>query len=822
MRFADRLTLVVIVLAALSVLNVAGCARPIGSKHDTPLHPRAAAAAHLTTAGLTARNMPPHPFMLFNQSDIPALAKRRTRDPLLEECWTRLATLANRPDVLDDTPDEKTDRGNKTEWWQQLEACAFIGRIGNDPAMSAKAISLLQRVIQERDPDEFYTDDTDFQAQAAPLRSLALAWDWLYQDMTPQQRAAVLPGLEHWCQASFTYTNKQWWREASYNVGAIPVGGIGTLALAIHSDSDHPQAAMWLREAARRLGQNYYPTTFKASGICYEGPNYSIVGLRYPAMFSEALRRAGGEDQLGRSGALHTMQYQMHQWMPQNACAPIGDNTNYGRRTFAAEYLLGIARTRDAVGLWTWRNYTDARHLDRLVTYLWYPLDLKPLSPTDAKVPAAKYFEVTENRAGYFFSRTKWNDPDAAFFAFVTRFERCNHEHYDMNSFLLGGFGTLFATHECIFPYGHENCGVDFEHNMIIIDEGGWPRHDTGSCGDNNSMDGVLTGLATGPFADYTRGDAKWSYRDNSIIISNPAIRAERACLFVKAGSTPYMLAFDDNQFSDDSHDYRWQWYAPSDVAISGAGTTSDPIVLAAKKGSCALQFLTPAAPAVTIGKIKLLGHDVRKPAGATQPADAPASRPIATTQPAEATPIADAAASRPLATTQPGRNPDRRRDAFLQRIDVTQNGSRVHYVAIATLQQDLAARPTIQAQPVTCENDSAGAAQIRLADGSTDQIAWQPEEVYEQRGSDLQAGQMQTDGLMALVRVNQAGRIVGYVLGEGTYLKWGDKVLVQAKGSVCVTADADGVKLFGQQQSRKGLSPTKPVGAKTYKPLAR
>ena len=797
MRLFERFPLVVTFLAVFCALNMAGCAKPTSSMGIS-----ASPATGTTTAGLTARDMPPHPFLLLSQSDIPALAKRRTQDPMLGECWTRLSSLADKPDVLDNN-DDNADRRSRSNWWAQLEARAMVGRIGGDPVMIAKAIALLERIIKERDPREFFTEGSNDQSHGYPLRALALAWDWLYAGMTPQQRATILSGLENWCDAAFTFTDKQWWREASYNVGALPIGAIGTLALSIRGDSQRPETAMWLREATRRIGQNYYPTTFKDSGICYEGPNYAIVGLKYPAVFSEALRRVGGEDQLGVSGAIRTMQYQMHQWMPQGGCAPIGDNTGYGRRTFAAEYLLGIARTRDAAGLWTWRNYADARYLDRLITYLWYPLDLKPVSPADAKIPAAKYFEVTDNRAGYFFSRTKWNDPNAAFFAFVTRYERCNHEHYDMNSFLLGGFGTLFATHECIFPYGDENCGVDFEHNMIIIDKGGWPEHDGASCGDNNSTEGIVTGLATGPFADYARGDAKWSYRDNTIITSDPAIRAERSFLFVKAGSTPYMLAFDDIQYREVPHDYRWQWYTPSDVAISGAGTIADPLVLAAKKGSCALSFLEPTAPAVTTGKIQVISHSGRRPAEATQPAGTASSRPTTASRPARS------------AGSQPSRN------ASLQRIDVTQNQIRARYVAIATLQQDMAARPAVEAQSVTCENSAAGGAKVYLADGVVDQIAWQPEEIYEQRGSDLRSGQLQTDGLMALVRVRN-GRVVGYVLGEGTYLKWGERVLVQAKGSVCVSADADGVKMTGRRRSREGLPSIEPVGVKTYRPTAR
>ena len=124
MRQFERLSLVATLLAAFCSLNLAGCA--------TPTRPAAAGAAHaspgITTAGLTAQNMPPHPFMLFSREDIPALAKRRAQDPLLEECWTRLASLADQADVLDNK-DDNADRWSRDNWWGQLEARAMIGQI---------------------------------------------------------------------------------------------------------------------------------------------------------------------------------------------------------------------------------------------------------------------------------------------------------------------------------------------------------------------------------------------------------------------------------------------------------------------------------------------------------------------------------------------------------------------------------------------------------------------------------------------------------------------------------------------------------------------
>ena len=336
-----------------------------------------------------------------------------------------------------------------------------------------------------------------------------------------------------------------------------------------------------------------------------------------------------------------------------------------------------------------------------------------------------------------------------------------------MNSFLLGAYGTLFATHRSLYYYGHEHHGVDFEHNLVVVDGGGWPAHDkTNSCGDDNSTLGVLVGLALGGFADYVRGDAKWSYRDNTVLNDNPAIRAERACLFVKAGPTPYLLVVDDIQFRADPHRYDWLWHAP-DLPVAGAGTLSDPLVISGGGGRCAIHFLQPVRPVVTI-----------------KPAEEPRSR----------------------------------RRSPLKRIAVTQRGVRVRYAVVATLEKAGDRRPVVRAETARCDGAQAGAASVRLPDGSADLLVWQSEEDRLQRGHPLVSGKLATDALTAMVRVRD-GKVVGYVLGEGTYLRWGDVELVRAREPVCVSAGAGGVEVFGRRRAREGLPPVRPAGVKVFRP---
>ena len=277
-------------------------------------------------------------------------------------------------------------------------------------------------------------------------------------------------------------------------------------------------------------------------------------------------------------------------------------------------------------------------------------------------------------------------------------------------------------------------------------------------------MPGVLrahrkgVGLALGPLADYIRGDVKWSYRDNSVQNTNPAIRAERACLFVKAGSTPYLPILDDMHYRNVAHRYDWIWHSPT-LPIAGTGTLAEPLVITAETGRCALQFLQPASPSLTITPAKGTGR--------------------------------------------------RARAAQLKRITVSIRATRVRYLAIAPLETDATDHPAVTPQKPTRENPSAGAVTIALKDGHTDRIVWQSEEERVQLGSPLKAGPLATDGLLAWVRL-RGQRVVGCLLGEGTYLRFAGKSLVQADGAVSVSAGNGKVEIFGRRRAREGLPAVK------------
>jgi hypothetical protein len=646
---------------------------------------------------------------------------------------------------------------------RKLNAMALVCQIEGDAELGRQAVELFKEIIAEIDPYQHYEEiDDDFFATETWPKAFAYAWDWLHELMDEKERREVLQGLEHWCKALYEHTEARWWRNASINCGAIPVGALGLLCTAIRGETEHAQFEEWYAGSIQRIQRNYFPTSWRGNGICTEGPCYAQYH-KNPTQFGEALRRTGGPDIISGRNIIHAGNYQMFQWMPQGGCGPIGDNTSYGRRVFAAAYLLCIGESRDGAALWTFEKYTDRDRLDPILAFLWYPDDLEPVSPGAAGRLTSCYFEITPNRAGYFHSRSGWDNERAAYFAFTTRYENANHQHYDMNSFLFCAFGEEFALHRNVFPYRDVNHGVDYEHNIVIVDEGGMPAFDrTTTCGAQNSIKGLLAGLGPGHFADYVRGDARESYADRSDPKSFPAVRADRSCLFVKQGPCPYLVVVDDIQKSEKrEHDYHWQWYTMA-KDISGAGSLRKPLLIEGEESNCSIGFVEPAEPEVSFRIVE-------------------------------------------------GGNP--RRPYELSLIRVRRRGGRVRYVAVAAAWEKSGPKPSFRRGPEVAGNHRAVSLVVQ-SDSFRDMIIWQPaNDAVTQRKEETACGEVRTDGLLTLVRTDRSDRVVGYVLADGQSLSFAGHSLARTEERASISADSVRVFLTGGRRARRNQPPLKPRG---------
>ncbi|MCZ2080577.1 MAG: hypothetical protein HUU41_00740 [Bryobacteraceae bacterium] len=697
-----------------------------------------------------------HPGIIFSPQELPALRRRARGAGLAAEAYTKVRRTAYESYPADLSVKQLVGReGNRLAG--QLESMALVYQIEGDRDLARKAIRLFQSVASGCDPREFFrTVDSDFFATEHWPKAFAFAWDWLYPEISAGDRTTLIRNLETWSAALYEHTEAWWWRDASYNCGAIPVGANGLLLAAMQAESQHPDFRRWFNECFRKVKENYFPLTWRASGICNEGPGYAHYH-KNPTQFADAVRRTGGPDIIGESGAVNAMHYLRHQWMPQGRCGTVGDNTEYGRRVFQAIYLHGIRELSDQPGLWTFERYADRERTEPFLQFLYYPDGLDPVSPGTLDLPTSFYFEIDRNRAGYLFARNEWDNEQASWFAFTTRYANANHTHYDMNSFVFTAFGEEFAAHTNIFPYQHPHHGADLEHNIVIVDDGGMPAADRpNSAGDDGSLYGYMTGVGVGRFGDYMRGDAHRSYADRSIKTDTPAVRADRTMVFAKQGANPYIVIADEIQRDDKEHNYHWQWYTMAHE-LSGRGTLDEPYLIEGRNARCKIVFLEPQAPEHKFRIVK---------------------------------------------------SEQRRHGVDLGLLRVTVRGVQARYIALAASWRKEAPEPAVRRGPEV--KGAAGAASF-VVEGADfrDVIVWQP----GTSGQPLTCGDVKTNGLMTVVRTASDGTVAGYILGDGASLRFADHTLVDAPRPLAVIADAKYLSAMGARRAHENLPPFAAAG---------
>ena len=206
-----------------------------------------------------------HPGILFSAEELPALRRSAEGRGMAAEAYGKVVELANAK-----VEDEKRP-GRK------LTAMALVYQIEQDRAMGRNAVDLMMKIIREIDPVIFYEEHEDlFEHDYWPM-ALGFAWDWLYHVMDDQERAQALAGIENWCKALYEHTEKQWWRGASYNCGAIPVGALGIACVAIQAETGHPELDKWFTSAIRRIQQNFFPTAWRESGIFCRARGFAFI-----------------------------------------------------------------------------------------------------------------------------------------------------------------------------------------------------------------------------------------------------------------------------------------------------------------------------------------------------------------------------------------------------------------------------------------------------------------------------------------------------------------------------------------------------------------
>lgn len=299
-----------------------------------------------------------------------------------------------------------------------------------------------------------WNEDKEFLNTAEFSEGLAIAYDWLYEFWTPEERviirdAIIEKGLKKTLEA---YRRNVWWIKTYPRVNnwnAVCNGSMGIAALAIAdenvnvtmSDSENLSmkafASKILKTGFNAL-EDFILLEFAPDGAWTEGPGYWKYTVEYLVKYMAAL-----ESSLGTSyGHDETPGLNRTAYFPNYLTGAVG-SLNYGdaeSNKIKSSEVLWIANKAADKALFTihLNNKDKNKFAGSEFEMLWYKAENYI---GEAKIELDKYFRNTEVAT----FRSAWDDANAQFVGFKGGSNVVSHGHYDLGSFVLESMGQQWA-----------------------------------------------------------------------------------------------------------------------------------------------------------------------------------------------------------------------------------------------------------------------------------------------------------------------------------------------------------------------------------------
>jgi hypothetical protein len=401
-----------------------------------------AVAALALVAGLSAADRPletlrrEHPRLIASSSDFARLRSLVKTDPVAGRMYDALKrqadTIRKQPPVVHVLIGPRLlDQSRRA--LDRIYTLAIVYRISGDRVYLDRAVEELRAAAAFADWNPSHFLDT-----AEMTHAFAIGYDWLYADLSPEDRATIRraiveKGLD---QAIPIYKEKRWWTVAVHNWNQVCNGGITLGALAI-ADEEPARAEYIVSqsvESIKRAMNSYAP-----EGGWAEGPGYWQYATVYNVYYLAGLQTALGTDfgLSGTPGFAHAGDFRIY------FQGPTGQTFNY------ADAHSGSGTAFEM--FWLARQFKqpvfasdELRHLaagDRphALDLLWYTPE--SVTPKAAGWPTTRMFRGVDVA----FLRSAWDDPKALWVAVKGGDNAANHSHLDLGSFVLEKDGVRWA-----------------------------------------------------------------------------------------------------------------------------------------------------------------------------------------------------------------------------------------------------------------------------------------------------------------------------------------------------------------------------------------
>lgn len=381
------------------------------------------------------------------------------------------------------------------------------------------------------------------------LTALAAAYDWLYAEFTPAERAVIRAKIASRCDAIYRATfpedvdkGGEWWGGAYLHHDLwIPVGGMGVAAMAVIDEV--PDARRWaaraeeqFREALAMLGDD---------GAWHEGPCGWAFAMASFAPFWDAYSRRFPTRLSDSRWLQETWRFRLYSRMPDGRFISFGDGRDTGHYQWtawqAAPTLRLLARKyANPYAQWLAQAEWDSRPNPYTAAWEIVWADTRVAAKEPYSLPLSEVFE----NQGLAILRTGWSPTDtvAAFHCdslvgqvaagyYESGDDRINtavdHAHADANALAVWSRGD-FALRNA--GYGQRD--TEFENTLIF---GGRGQYRSFSRRERpGAPRGKITQSFASEFASFVEGDAARCYPPEVEEFSRAVFLVRPGVLFIR------------------------------------------------------------------------------------------------------------------------------------------------------------------------------------------------------------------------------------------------------------------------------------------------
>ena len=391
--------------------------------------------------------LPDHPRLFWTTRDEAGVRDRIKSDPQLKAVWEAVCMTADEmltEPVVIHRKDGRRLLGRSREALGRMMHLGFAFRLTGEKRYAERAMAEMKAMAAMPDWNPSHFLDT-----AEMTLALAVGYDWLYGQLSPELRQASREAIEKKGLGPYLKPGaKLGWEHGRNNWNQVCHAGMVAGALALLEDNPD-RAAEVVRRAL--VGLPYVTKAYDPDGTYPEGPGYWNYGTGFNVMLIAMLESVFGTDfEVSRSpGFLKTGEFMLNIMGPTRKTYNFSDcgagtgfssaMTWFAARTgrpelmwFEAELLeRQLASIRDSKG----RKQGD-RYFPLVL--VWAKAGLKRQEPA-----ALNWLGRGQNPLAVF--RTSWADSNAMFLAIKAGTPSASHAHMDIGSFLLDADGVRWS-----------------------------------------------------------------------------------------------------------------------------------------------------------------------------------------------------------------------------------------------------------------------------------------------------------------------------------------------------------------------------------------